>query len=116
LRTPLDALLLCSTGTPSLVLHISRFADAQGRHCWRWSKPSAGGLLAAGSRRPTGGRRSTGAGGAAMAGEEGLTDLRLVILLQLELLQEQVRPGTHKGVSFGGEDRLDMARLCTSNL
>jgi hypothetical protein len=37
LRTPLDASLLCSTGTPSLVLHISRFADARGRHCWRQS-------------------------------------------------------------------------------
>jgi hypothetical protein len=41
---------------------------------------------------------STRAGGAAVGGEKRLAGLRLIILLKLELLQEEIEAGTHEGV------------------
>jgi hypothetical protein len=63
--------------------------------------------------------RSSGAttgGGAVVRGEECLTDLCFVVLLQLKLLKKAVGMSTHEGVSFGGEHRLDMAEALVQAL
>lgn len=44
-----------------------------------------------------------------MGGQKRLIGLRLVVVLQLELLQEQVRSRAHECVRLGGEHWLDMA-------
>jgi hypothetical protein len=45
--------------------------------------------------------RSVGIGGAAVAGEKCQIGLRLVILVQLQLFQEQVGARAHEGVCLG---------------
>ena len=53
----------------------------------------------------------SGSGRTAVAGEERLTGLRLVVLVQLQLFEEEVGARTHEGVRLGGEHRLDMAKF-----
>ena len=55
-----------------------------------------------------GGGRSRGA---TVVGEERLTGGRVVVVLKLDLLEEEVGTGTHEGVRLGGEHRLDVAVL-----
>lgn len=51
------------------------------------------------------------ADGAMVAGEERWSILRLVILLQLELLQKNVRASAYEGMGLVGEYRLDVTKF-----
>jgi hypothetical protein len=54
-----------------------------------------------------------GGGGAAMSGVEGVAGFNLVVMVQPDLLQEQVRSRAHECTrqEFGGDHRLDVAVL-----
>jgi hypothetical protein len=54
-----------------------------------------------------------GAGLVPVAGVEGVAGLHLVVMLQLELLEEEVKASAHEGVrrELGGDDGLDVAIL-----
>ena len=74
---------------------------------------AAGGATSAGGGGTVAGGTALrgGSGGTAVGGEERLTGLRLVVLVQLQLFEEEVGARTHEGVHLGGKHRLDMAKL-----
>jgi hypothetical protein len=71
------------------------------------------GWRAAGTRCAARGGRSAADGVGVVSGEEGLAGLRLVVVLQLKFLEEQIGASRHEGVRLGGEDLLDVAEART---